>query len=60
MIERPSLRGMSTEQAIATLDTWVAETADELNYVLKHLDKSNIIEDFVTKEEVQEMMKGDK
>jgi len=51
---------MSTEQAIATLDTWVAETADELNYVLKHLDKSNIIEDFVTKEEVQEMMKGEK
>jgi hypothetical protein len=59
MIKRPSLRGMTTEQAIATLDTWVAETADELNYVLSHLDKSNMIDDFVTKDEVNKMMKGE-
>jgi len=60
MIKKPSLRGMTTEQAIATLDTWIAQTADELNYALSHLDNSNMVNDYVTKEEVQKMMKGEK
>jgi hypothetical protein len=60
MLKKPSLRGMTTEQAIATLDTWIAQTVDELNYTLSHIDNSNTVNDYVTKEEVQKMMKGEK
>lgn len=59
MIKKPSLRGMSTEQAIATIDKWIAETTDELNYVLEHLDNSNMVEDYVTKKELKDLMKGE-
>lgn len=53
MIEKPSLRGLSTEQAIAVIDTWIAKTADELNYTLEHLDNTNMVND-------KDLMKGDK
>lgn len=51
MIEKPSLRGLSTEQAIAVIDTWIAKTADELNYTLEHLDNTNMVND-------KDLMKG--
>jgi len=63
MIEKPSLRGMTTEQAIATLDKWIADTADKLNYTLSHLDDSNMVSEYVKKEDiagiVKDLMKGD-
>lgn len=59
MIKKPSLRGLSVEEAIARIDTWIAETTDELNYKLEHLDNTNMVSDFVTKDELKNLMKGD-
>jgi len=59
IIEKPSLRGMTQEQAIATIDTWISRTADTLNYLLENLDNSNMVEDYVTKEEIKDLLKGE-
>lgn len=34
-IERPTLNAATTEENIATIDTWIADTADKLNVALK-------------------------
>lgn len=47
-IEKPNIEGKSPEEAIAALDTWAARLTDELNYILNHLDRDNILEDMTT------------
>ena len=39
MIEKPSLRDLTTEQAIAKIDQWISKTADEINYQLEMIKK---------------------
>ncbi len=34
-IERPTLNASTTEENIALIDTWIADTADKLNVALK-------------------------
>lgn len=34
-IERPTLNAPTAEQNIATIDTWIADTADKLNIALQ-------------------------
>lgn len=34
-IERPTLNAPTAEQNIATIDTWIADTADKLNIALR-------------------------
>lgn len=34
-IERPTLNASTTEENIALVDTWIADTADKLNVALK-------------------------
>lgn len=35
-IERPVLNGATPEENIAIIDTWIARTADTLNYILSN------------------------
>lgn len=36
-INKPILNGKTPEENIAKVDTWIADTADKLNYVLTQL-----------------------
>lgn len=36
-IERPELNGQSVEENIARIDTWIADTADQLNAIAPSL-----------------------
>lgn len=37
LIDRPMLNAKSTEENIATVDTWIADTSDKLNVVINKL-----------------------
>lgn len=39
-IERPELTAKTAEENIATVDTWIADTADKLNIALKSVQSS--------------------
>ncbi len=43
-IERPTLNAATTEENIATVDTWIADTADKLNVALKAKTESTASE----------------
>lgn len=36
---RPSLAGKSEKEALAILDTWIADTSDKLNYLVEQINK---------------------
>lgn len=41
-IERPELNGQSTEENIAKVDTWIADTADKLNIALTSMQTGKL------------------
>lgn len=54
-INRISLVGKTTEEAIPMIEKWINETADKANYAMTHLDDKNFSENCkpVTEETVQ-------
>lgn len=38
-IERPILNKSTPEENIALIDTWIADTADKLNYLIERISK---------------------
>ena len=56
MIERPTLDGKTPEENIAIIDTWIARTADTLNYMLRHIGRENMDIDVADKSYVDQKL----
>ena len=57
-LEKPDLHGRTDRENLAQLETWANNLVDSLNYMLNHMDNTNIVQGMalVTQEEMEEKM----
>ena len=55
--KRPELNGKTDKENIAKLDTYLAELAMKLDYIINHLEDDNFVKQYATKDELREELK---